>query len=175
MNRHAHSEKKSHRGCKTVATVGCFTVMSVTILIVVLVSLNFDRIKSSSIFRGVESLRNLQSEMMEQFPCDSVQVLMSKRSTEQEGRTLRVQLLNPVFLSEPEVDQEAKAREAALFALQSVEMADDVGVVKISVHTGSSGMIKVTTARTFTFTRAELLGSEETPEVQAGEPAELPV
>jgi hypothetical protein len=158
-----------------VATVGCFTVMSVTILIVVLVSLNFDRIKSSSLYRGMESRRNLQSEMMEQFPCDHVQVLISKRSTEQEGRTLRVQLLNPVFLSEPEVDQEAKAREAALFALQSFEMADDVGIVRIGVHTGSSGMIKITSARRFTFTTAELLGSEETLEVPAGEPAELPV
>jgi hypothetical protein len=168
----AHQERKKSWGCKDFATLGCATIIVVAVLIAVVVSLNFDRIKSSNYVQSVGSMLELQAAMARQFSCDDIQVTVSMVPKEGEGRTLNVQLLNPSFLTDPEVNQEERAREAARFALNTFTLADDVGVVRIAIHSGTTGAIKITTSRKFTFTREELLDREGTAEVPAGASAE---
>lgn len=171
-----HSSRPRKGGCWRLLTCGCAVIGGLAALAVILVALNFDRIRSSEWFQqgkeAIESLWTLRTELVERYPADNVEVHIQRIS----GKTaLELSFTNPHFLEDPDqgrdesLDESEVAREIARHAARVYPQAADLDSIAVEYKSEVRIGVRVSQSRSYRFPISELVDGVELPEE-----AELP-
>ncbi|MDH3285111.1 MAG: hypothetical protein OEQ13_10255, partial [Acidobacteriota bacterium] len=126
--------------------------------------LNFGRIRSA-----FEGARDTFGEVMDvraavQAEFDTPEVNVSVNSlTSVDGSTLGVELVNPPFMTERGLDQEAKAREVAILTKSLLEAPEEWDVIEVRFSTQKDFGFTVSMTSDFSFRVDELPAVERGP------------
>ena len=160
-------------GCGKAFTIGCAGVLIVIALIVLLIVLNFGRIRGA-----YESARatfgeaiEIQQQIQARYAAEHVGVNI-RRTPAVDGTVFSITLVNPSFLAEETVNPEPAAREVARFAKSLLGSPGDYAQIEVVLkRIERHGVVKNEQTSSFAYPVDELEGLATEPGPVEGRPA----